>query len=150
MLAASKLLMCWKELFQKKPPRFYLALGIVFFCGILFGWITGQNAPDRTFRKPAGEIVRQSQTGLIHPILDYEIDFEFNETKLFRSRLQKFITQQIDNGKARRVSVYFRDLVAGAWFGINEKDTYFLASLKKVPIMILTLKQAESDTGTLE
>jgi beta-lactamase class A len=42
------------------------------------------------------------------------------------------------------ISVYFRELNDGLWFSIGDEGRYAAASLRKVPIMIAALKQAES------
>ena len=44
--------------------------------------------------------------------------------------------QQIDAGRIRDVSVYYRDLLDGPWFGINESVEYNPASMMKVPVMV--------------
>ncbi len=52
--------------------------------------------------------------------------------------------------------VYFEDLTTGAWFGINEKEKFWPASLLKVPTMIAILKEVEegrldlNQSGTLQ
>jgi beta-lactamase class A len=53
-------------------------------------------------------------------------------------------------GQASRVSVYFRNLNSGEWFGINQDDEYYPASLLKVPVMIAYYKEAETDPGILD
>jgi beta-lactamase class A len=42
-------------------------------------------------------------------------------------------------------SVYFRELNDGIWFSIGETERFTPASLRKVPMMIAVLKQAERD-----
>lgn len=56
----------------------------------------------------------------------------------------------ISNGKATEIAIYFRNLLDGAWFGINEKAKFTPASLLKVPVLIAVLKQAASDPGLLQ
>lgn len=53
-------------------------------------------------------------------------------------------------GVVTDVSVYFRDLEGGPWFGINEKMSFYPASLLKTPIMMAVLKQAETDPSILD
>jgi beta-lactamase class A len=53
------------------------------------------------------------------------------------------------NADVETVSVYYRDLNSGKWFGINENEQYSPASLLKVPVMIAYYKQAQTDAGFL-
>lgn len=53
-------------------------------------------------------------------------------------------------GRIERAAVYFRDLEGGPWFGINEKDEFYPASLLKTPIMMAVLMQAETDPDLLD
>ncbi|MBU0598041.1 class A beta-lactamase-related serine hydrolase, partial [Patescibacteria group bacterium] len=47
------------------------------------------------------------------------------------------------------ISVYFRDLNNGPWFGINEKENFAPASLLKTPLMITYYKKEEANPGYL-
>jgi beta-lactamase class A len=53
-------------------------------------------------------------------------------------------------GKEGRYSIYFEDLVSGAWIGINEREKFVPASLLKVPIMAAILKKIENTDLNLE
>lgn len=82
------------------------------------------------------------------------------EYEAFRDNLLVWIAEQEATGNVTHVSVYFRDLEGGPWFGIEEEETFSAASLLKVPIMMAVLRQAEFHpellkqelgyTGTLE
>jgi beta-lactamase class A len=48
-----------------------------------------------------------------------------------------------------QVSMYVRDLDHGSWIGIDENESYFSASLLKVPVMIYLLVRAEGDPSFL-
>ncbi len=49
-----------------------------------------------------------------------------------------------------KVSVYFRDLNNGPWFGIDEKEEFIPGSLLKVPLMISVLREAMENPSILE
>lgn len=83
---------------------------------------------------------------LTNPLLKYT---KFKELKPFRYKVDALIQEQKDKGLVRKVSVYFRSLSDGIWFGIDERDNFCPASLMKVPIMIAYLKAAEKDPGVL-
>jgi len=87
------------------------------------------------------------------PLLDVELPegFKINQEPIpFKYRINEFVQRQIKSGKALKVSVYYRDLQDGPWFGINEKHEFDPASMMKVPIMIAWLKRAEKDPQVLK
>lgn len=67
----------------------------------------------------------------------------------FKEKMNDFVIKQTDGTRIRRISVYFRDLLDGPWFGINEAYEYDPASMMKVPIMIAWLKRAEKNPRIL-
>lgn len=82
----------------------------------------------------------------VSPILAYHVP---EATKLGKyQQLKNLLTDTINVAKQKsditRASVYFRDLNTGDWIGINQDDTYYPASLLKVPVLIAYLKQAET------
>lgn len=87
------------------------------------------------------------------PLLDVELPegIRVNQEPIpFKYKIKEFVQRQIDSGKAQRVSVYYRDLQDGPWFGINEKQEFDPASMMKVPVMIAWLKRAEKDPQVLK
>lgn len=66
-----------------------------------------------------------------------------------KSNLQTLVDTAKREGVSR-ASVYFRDLTAALWVGINENDTYYPASLLKVPVMIAYEKEAEDRPWILD
>lgn len=67
----------------------------------------------------------------------------------FKEKISNYTDQQIQHKNIRGISVYFRDLNNGWWFGINEKELFSPASLMKVPVMIAVYKLEQSRPGTL-
>ena len=61
----------------------------------------------------------------------------------FKYKVEQLIKQRIAVGDSSTVSVYFRDLADGPWFGIDEDALFSPASLMKVPVMMAYLKKAE-------
>lgn len=87
------------------------------------------------------------------PLLDVELPEGLrvnHELIPFEYKIKEFVQGQIDSGKAQRISVYYRDLQDGPWFGINEKQEFDPASMMKVPVMIAWLKRAEKDPQVLK
>jgi beta-lactamase class A len=67
------------------------------------------------------------------------------ELKPFKYKVNAFIEKTLKSGDTATVSVYFRDLNNGNWFGIREHDKFAPKSLLKVPLMIAYFKWAESN-----
>lgn len=132
-----------------------LAVGILSFAG---GFAAGRSsAPSSGATGPApdeGTDLREAKSGFrfINPLLlsgEYSEKREFPEYRPLEDRLNALIGQKIRDGKADKISVYFRDLDRGLWTGVNEQESYVAASLFKVPIMIAYFKQAEKDPAVL-
>lgn len=98
--------------------------------------------------------LREAQTPyeFIRPLLACRLD-EKKEFEEFRP-LEKNITDVISDAKAHKgvtdVSVYFRDLDAGRWVGVDEDAKFTPASLLKIPIMIAYFKIAETRPEILQ
>lgn len=87
------------------------------------------------------------------PLLDVELPEGMNirhEPIPFRHKIEAYIRRELDAGHLRNIAVYYRDLLDGPWFGINEKMEFNPASMMKVPLMIAWLKRAESDPKVLD
>lgn len=97
--------------------------------------------------------IRASGYTYINPLLDcesLESADQNSELQQFEHEIQREITERLNQGKASRVSVYFRDLNNGPWFSLGGEQHFFPASLLKVPFMMAVLKVAEKDAGILE
>ena len=94
---------------------------------------------------------RQGGYQYINPLLECEIaqDKEFQEYVSLKKIVSDYIEEIKNEKKATEVSVYFRDLNNGPWFGINERDEFSPASLFKIPTMITYFKLAENDSEVL-
>jgi beta-lactamase class A len=67
-----------------------------------------------------------------------------SELKPFQYKVNVLIENTLKSGDAAAVTVYFRDLNNGNWFGIKEHEKFSPKSLLKVPLMIAYFKWAES------
>ena len=130
-------------------------LGMVMVRGVLpfgLGVVVGLMTLVSTLRptSPSGFFVRQSGYRLIQPLLDYEVTTPAEPiADHLRSKVESLIHEKIQTQKVAQVSVYFRDLNGGSWFGIHEHERFAPASLLKVPLLMAYLKQAESDSHLL-
>lgn len=96
--------------------------------------------------------LRSGQTGFINPLLEYNISDSFfgPEIKNFGDEITKLANDLKSQGKVNEISVYYRSLNDGPWFGIHENTNYFPASLLKVPIMIAVYKDSETNPKILD
>lgn len=96
---------------------------------------------------------RQSWYTFINPLLECEIQSEVDQEKYipFEKKLIKDIQDNImKKNWDINISIYFRNLQNGPWFGINEKEDFSPASLLKLPLLMAYLKWAEEDKTILE
>ena len=87
------------------------------------------------------------------PLLDVELPEGVavdNEPLPFKHKIASLVERLIAQGTAREITVYYRDMHDGPWFGINEDKTFNPASMMKVPVMIAWLKRAEKDPAVLK
>ncbi len=119
---------------------------LLFLCGLFVGGIA-----IKTLTSPVISIKRANdpEYTYINPLLSCSIseNKEFTEYKPLETKINKIIGNA--GPKVTSVSVYYRELTTGRWFGINEEETYSPASLMKVPIMIAYYKLAESNPSIL-
>lgn len=141
----------WISVRFQSLSRTALFLAAVSLAGSGFagGWFAGK------FRAPYGSFSELRLPGyrFINPLLDCEMGaeaVEFRELKPFQHKIEQLIEQRKRERRLIHVSVYFRDLMNGPWFGIGEKELFTPSSLLKLPIMIACLKQAEQDPSFLK
>ena len=121
--------------------------------GIILGYFGGKwgtnNVPSSVEQSLVPIEEKGTSYSFVHPLLAYRVPEAtvFGDYVSLKSSLQKIIDSAVSDGNATRVSVYFRDLDAGRWVGINQDATYYPASLLKVPTMIALYKEAEGNTS---
>ena len=126
---------------------------LLFAAGALAGWLAGEKRAQDTAHRSRGVEVRQQGYTLINPLLECEVAKEhdlFDELTPFKDKVAALVKERTDSYKLSHLSIYFRDLNNGIWFGINEKELFSPASLLKVPTLIACLKQAETDPSFLK
>ncbi len=95
--------------------------------------------------------VADNNYSLISPLLGFDVSSpELQKYADVKSYVTNFINSQIAQKNASSVSVYFRDLESGSWFGVNQNQKYDPASLMKVATMIAYFKYAETDPAILD
>ena len=116
---------------------------------VLIAAVLGYGAGHYTNSKsnPYQSITREGGYQYVNPLLSCDIaeDTEYIGFETLKSKLESTTRSMIATGKAKRISVYFRDMNYGAWTGVDADDTYIPASLLKVPLMIAFFREFEQD-----
>lgn len=138
-------------------PKHFLTIFIIsasIGAGFLFGWIyTRENNPAASEpQKENLELRLKSEYKFINPLLECDTieNMSNKEINDIKSQVQVLINKELSEKNLDFISVYFRDLNNGPWFGINEKEEFIPGSLLKVPLMISIFKTAESNPGVLQ
>jgi beta-lactamase class A len=136
----------------KQAAKNFFVVSLVFSFGLGFALsqyvFVGGNGSKIDFRQ-----VRQNDRDytFINPLLSCSAldGKDIEEFKPLRNRLTSVINNEVEQGNADQVSVYF-DRRDGTWLSINPDEKYFPASLMKVPVLIAVLKVAETDPSLLQ
>ncbi len=126
-------------------------VAILLICiGGILGWVVHDQWSDSYFDMSAAA-VRQGGYTYINPLLECEIDGSLENKSLekIKNSINKIVTNTEKEKPINHISVYFRDLNNGPWFGINEKENFSPASLLKMPVMLTYYKAAETETDLL-
>jgi len=96
---------------------------------------------------------REGQHDYINPLLACDVadDVISNpDITPFKEKIEQFLDTRLDKRWATKVGVYYRELNDGYWFSIGDSEKFIPASMRKLPLMIALLKQAETESGLLE
>ena len=119
-----------------------LSAGLVFLGFDQFG--TGDSPQDVTES-------RQGEYGLINPLLECSPSkFALPRIKFLERTIKAKLKEDIKSPDNSFISLYYRDLNNGPWFGLNEKEIFRPFSLGKIPLLIGVYKLAEKQPGLLE
>lgn len=129
----------------------------LFALGIPTGWLlhTAVSTRQEATAEPATRLIRGQSSRpwqFVNPLLECETAEPYLRQPgltAARRRVHTAIDQHLKTGNVVHVSVYFRQLHDGPWFGINERDQYAPASLFKIPTLIAVLKRAEREPALL-
>ena len=137
---------------NRRHERMVVILAI-FFLGIVVGLFFNKLGIFK--EKPEGPITLRylpANVGdLTKPLLEIDTTRSNDVTLQSAKRsLEKYINGCLQKNYASKVSVYLMDLNTRDWIGINENETYAIASLLKTPLMIAYFKKNEEDPGILQ
>ena len=117
-------------------------------------WIGSRNNSTPTSNTTTSNSPEEFHAGgyqFINPLYECNTGQNYGTTEFsaLKSNINTYINQVKANNSVVSVSVYFRDLNNGPWFGINEHDDFAPSSLLKLPVMMAYYKAAESDPTVL-
>jgi len=123
--------------------------------GIIAGYFLRDiiSASATTFNKKKYAEHHEGQTHFINPLLACDTaDDVLSDPEIsgIKSKIKPLVNSAIGKRLATNIGVYFRELNDGYWFSIGETEKFIPASLRKVPLMIALLKQAERDNKLLD
>lgn len=127
----------------------------IFAVGVIIGIAVREAMLQLKKRQETSAYVErhEGQQNYINPLLACDIadDLISNADIIpFKGKIEQFLNTRMDKRWATRVSVYYRELNDGYWFSIGDTEKFIPASLRKVPLMIALLKQAETEHGLLD
>jgi len=146
------------KLFLTKSVPLYI---ILIISALLFGsaWIVkSQFTPQDTIETYGNKlsemdnhvkVVRENDSSLIQPILYVEIESKQLLSPL-KSKINDYLDSKKQAGTYTSASVYLKDVQAGVYININPDSLYDPASLMKVPLLMIYLKQAETNPQLLK
>jgi len=140
--------------FTKIKSKGFLKFGIPIIF-LLIGCVIGYVIQDfRDAGKDDTTLLeeREGSYSLINPLLECDIKgdaLKSKELRPFKRDVADFIKKDLNKNWAQSISLYFRELNNGIWFSIGETEKFIPASLRKVPLMIAILKQAETNSNIL-
>lgn len=125
---------------------------------VIFGYVSAvvvhkSSVHQKKFQKSVS--VRSGNFGnqnkYTNPLLECEqSEASFTELTPFKEKLESVAKEMESRDGVSAVSVYFRDLNNGPWFGLDEGTSFSPASLLKLPLAIAYYKLAESSQGYLQ
>ena len=88
---------------------------------------------------------------LINPLYECNTGVPYGTTQLLdlKNNIENYVEQLKLTSSVSKVSVQFRDLNTGQWFGINEHDVFSPSSLLKTPVLMAYFSEAQNDPSIL-
>lgn len=102
-------------------------------------------------RRPSPASARAHDvSSLIHPLLDCAPqEGSFRDILPVKEDIERVVKSATADGRVSHISVYYRDLDLGPWYGHMPEARFAPASLLKVPLMMAYLRLAEDDRALL-
>ena len=141
-----------KKIFQYKKSSLVIVLLGIFF----LGYCTGSFKERNNFKDFIATFknIRQQTTSFsyIRPLLG-SISAPATDIGIYtdlKNNIYSYLEQEKSSGNLYEYSFYFKELNSPLWFGINEKKSFFPASLFKLPIAMAIYEQGEREDFFLD
>jgi beta-lactamase class A len=140
-----------KERIRKVIKAFGAYIAVAVFAG-LAGWFFGAGAVQpKGGASSSGSSVsspaRESGYDLVNPLLVCTKDNATPTDVKIQTVIQKTVNAEEKEGNIVTASVYYRQFLEGDWALVNGNETYYPASMNKVPLMIAYYNLLE-ETGS--
>ncbi|MFZ2522631.1 MAG: serine hydrolase [Minisyncoccia bacterium] len=119
---------------------------IVLVSVLIFGIFLGREVLSEKVDNSCVSKLKLIKQNLDCETLDYKVEILTN----LQAKLEVKINDIKKTNKAKRVSVFVRDLNTSRFMGINDGETYYMASLLKTPVLIGGFKLAEVEPKILD
>ncbi len=130
------------------------SISILGFCFVSFGAVSMLIGYRLAVHQQPSRGIESRSGGydFINPLLECELAPEsgFKVLQPIQNHVSSIVGSYLQLDGVEDVSVYFRDLNNGPWFGIDEQKLFAPASLFKVPLAIAILKEAQSNPELLQ
>lgn len=123
----------------------FLGILLAFGAGMFFSGQWQQFKQDETSSQ--AKEYRESGYAFINPLLECEYIDNQGNSKL--TTLKDTVEKLIAKKNNQHVSLYYRDLLNGPWYGYKEDESFSPQSLLKLPIIFAYLKIADENPGVL-
>jgi beta-lactamase class A len=132
---------------MERRRRGILGAAALVAAGAVAGW-AGRTLYERPApAPPPPQAVHQNKGyAFINPLLECEnaaSSLDRRELEPFGGEFARMVAAARAAHSVAHVSVYFRDLNNGPWFGVNEQELFTPASLLKVPLLMAWMEIAE-------
>lgn len=133
----------------------YTLIGIAFVVGGGLGYGVHSSSPEGSSTPRTFAEIRENSadTHFTNPLLEcaeLPEPISIGQRHELQEKVEKLLETAQGAGTITTASVYFRDLNNGPWFGIHEEETFYPASLLKVPLAMWYYWKADQDPSILE
>lgn len=120
------------------------SLIVVFLVGAYYSSLFSLDSKEP---ESAAQEYRESGYTFINPLLECEYRDNQGNTKL--RNLRDVVEAEVKKTPSQKVSLYYRDLLNGPWYGYQEDEAFSPQSLLKLPIIFAYLKIADENPAIL-
>lgn len=128
--------------------RIWLVRGGILFLVLGLGFLMGRRFGDDSLSSVPQQLrMMRYEYDYIRPLLacDFSVQAGQTEWAELQPKLETTVQTLVKEGKFEKLSVFFRDFGTAATISVRPEDTFFPASLNKVPLMMTVLKMTEKD-----